>query len=104
MEIGIEHLLKIVKKLIYYSLKLNLIDIVLYRHLGVVELIQSGLGKYWVQLSLANDLLIAIQLDFNKVREEIGSSRNAAWELDILNSMKGRKIYLTPRRNLFGLN
>ena len=35
----------------------------LHCNLGVVELIQSGHGKYWVQFSLANDLLKAIQLD-----------------------------------------
>ena len=31
-------------------------------NLGVVELFQCGLGKHWDQLSLASDLLIAIQL------------------------------------------
>ena len=38
-------------------------DTVLHFNLGVEDLIQNGLGKHWVQLSLASDLLIAIQLD-----------------------------------------
>ena len=38
-------------------------DTVLHCNLGVVDLIQSGLGKHWVQFSLASDLLIAFQLD-----------------------------------------
>ena len=38
-------------------------DTVLYCNLGVADLIQNGHGKYWVHFSLANDLLIAIQLD-----------------------------------------
>ena len=35
-------------------------------NLGVVEIIQSGLGKNWVQFSLANDLFIGIQLTKEK--------------------------------------
>ena len=31
--------------------------------LGVKELIQTGIGKHWVLFNLANDLLIAFQLD-----------------------------------------
>ena len=38
-------------------------DITLYCNTGVVELIQTGLGKFWFQFSMSNDLLIAIQLD-----------------------------------------
>ena len=41
-------------------------DIALYCILGLVDLIQSELGKYWVLFSWANDLLIAIQLDKKK--------------------------------------
>ena len=38
-------------------------DLVLYCNIVLVQLAQSGLGKKWVQFSLANHLLIAIQLD-----------------------------------------
>ena len=38
-------------------------DIDLYCNLEVVELNENGLGKHWVLFSLANDRLIAIQLD-----------------------------------------
>ena len=44
-----------------------------------MDLIQNGVGKHWVQFSLANDLLIAIQLDYRKVAaEEIDSNKTAA--------------------------
>ena len=38
-------------------------DTVIHGRLGVVDLIQNGLGKHYVEFDLANDLLIAIQLD-----------------------------------------
>ena len=38
-------------------------NIVLHCNLGVEDLVQSGLGKHWVQFSLENDLLTATQLD-----------------------------------------
>ena len=38
-------------------------DLVLHCKLGVVELFRNGLGKHWVQFSLASDLIRAIQLD-----------------------------------------
>ena len=55
---------KLREKLIFWEVEQKLIEIyLLHCNLGVVELIQSGLGKHWVQFSLASDLLIAIQLD-----------------------------------------
>ena len=48
----------------FWELEQKLIEIqLLLCNLGVVELIQSGLGKHWVQFSLASDLLLAIPLD-----------------------------------------
>ena len=37
--------------------------LILSCNLGVVDLIQSGLGEHWVQFSLASALLIATQPD-----------------------------------------
>ena len=87
-------------KLIYWEVEQKLKGIyLLHCNLGVVELIQRGLGKHWVQFSLESDLLIESQLDQRKVvPEEIDSNRTVARELGILNIMNRRGIHLALRR------
>ena len=64
----------------YWEVEQKLIDIyLLHCNLGVGELLQCGLGKHWVQFSLANVLLVAIQLDLKKVvAEQSDSNRTVA--------------------------
>ena len=53
-------------------------DTFLHCNLGVVDLIQNGLGKHSVLFSFANDLFITIQLDKRKVVPEQSHSNRTA--------------------------
>ena len=50
-------------ELVYWELEQkNIVIELVHCNFEVVVLIRSGLGKNWVQFSLANDLLLASQL------------------------------------------